>query len=226
MDEVPTRSRGEEDGQDHSTLLKNVKDVYTDANKLFANNLDENTWYPLVLKILTYGSNENSPLDIVNAQTKSICQDLLPRNPRNEDKPIGTVKVDFFLHFNTKNNYEVHEALTPWLQKNDGNLSAFNDHSVKDAFSLSLVEVKHAAGDHTDALYQLMVASAAMQQRLIQLQAGISEDLLQHQYHQTLPVVCLAVVGHFWYLHIVFKSSRDCVVRKNNDALLFSDTNI
>lgn len=203
-----------------------MKKVYADAHKNFALNHDENAWHLLVSQALRYGEKEDSPLSIVNSQTKSISQDLLPRNPRNENKPIGTVKVDFLLHFNFYQNNDIQQALKPWLNRNDGNLSAFNDHSVRDAFSLSVVEVKPAGGDHTEALYQLTIASAAMQQRLTQLQAGGSEDLLQHEYHQTLPVVCLAVVGHFWYLHIAYKESRDCVVSQANEALFFSGINI
>ncbi|MCJ1468771.1 hypothetical protein MMC07_007401 [Pseudocyphellaria aurata] len=226
MDKVPTRSRGKKDGQDHSALLKIVKNVYHEANYLFSHNGDENNWYPVVRQILAYGLTKKSPFYIVDAQSRAVCQDLLPRNARNEHRPIGTVKVDFSLHFNTGGNREVHEALNPWLQKNHGNLSAFNDFTdTRDAFSLSLVKVKQVGGDYTDALYRVMVASAAIQQRLIRLQAGRSEDSLQHRYHQTLPVVCLAVIGHFWYLQIVFRSSRDCVVRKIHKAL-FSDTNI
>ncbi|MCJ1468127.1 hypothetical protein MMC07_006755 [Pseudocyphellaria aurata] len=227
MGEIPTQSRGEEDGQDHSTLLNIVKDVYDDANELFSENDDENAWYLLVRQILTYGSNKNSPLYIVNAQTKFVCQDLLPRTPGNERRPIGTVKVDFLLHFNTEKNHEVHEALNPWFRKNGGNLSAFNDSITEKSFSLSVVEVKPVGGDYASAMYQVMVASAAMQQRLLQLQADRSEDSLQHQYHQTLPVVGLAVIGHCWYLHIVFRSSRDCIVRKIDEALFSSShTNI
>lgn len=228
MENVPTRSRGEEDGQDHSALLNVVKDVYADAIEKFANNEDESSWYPLVFEILRYGSKRNSPITIINAQTKSICQDLLPRNLKNENKPIGTVKVDFLLHFNYEKNNEIQEALTPCIHRNGngGNLSAFNDQRARDAFSLSVVEVKPVGGDYMEALYQLAVASAAMQQRLIQLRAGVSEDSLQHEYHQTLPVVCLVVVGHFWYFHIVYKANSDWVVSQANEALSFSDTNV
>ncbi|MCJ1463462.1 hypothetical protein MMC07_002069 [Pseudocyphellaria aurata] len=225
MAKLPARSRGEEDGQDHSTLLQTVKDLYDYADGLFSNNRDESTWYPLVLQILTYGLNKNSLLSIVPAQTKFMCQDLLPRSFENEQKPISTVKVDFILHFNTENS-QVCEALNPRLRGKCGNLSAFKDSDTTKAFSLSVVEVKPVGGDYADALYQVMVASAAMQQRLIQLQAGCSKDSLQHQYHHTLPVIGLIVVGHFWYLHIAFRSSGDCVVRILDEALFISDTNI
>lgn len=227
MGEVPdrSRSRGDEDEQDQSALLNIVKKVYINADRKFTKNLDENAWYSPVSEILSYGSKMDSPLTIVDAQTKSVCQDLLPRNPRKGNKPIGTVKVDFLLHFNEEND-KIKDSLNPWLHKYDGNLSAFNDQSVRSAFSLSVVEVKPAGGDYTDALYQLTVASAAMQQRLIQLQAGGSEDSLQHDYHETLPVVCLAVIGHFWHLHIVYRASRDCIVSQANKVLFFFYINV
>lgn len=57
-----------------------------------------------------------------------------------------------------------------------GDLSAFNDKGTRYAFSLSAVEVKPTGGNYMDALYQLEFASAAMQQRLIQLRAGVLKD--------------------------------------------------
>ncbi|MCJ1470999.1 hypothetical protein MMC07_009647 [Pseudocyphellaria aurata] len=219
MDKVPDRSRRKKDRQDHSALLKIVKDLYDDANILFSENEDESAWYPIVLQILTYGMSPDSLLSIVHAQTKFVRQDLLPRKTQNENKPISTVKVDFIVHFNAGKNSEVQDALNPWLRKYRGNLSAFNNPTTGKAFSLSVVEVKPVGGDYTEAMYQAMVASAAMQQRLILLQAGRSQGSLQHEYHQTLPVVCLVVIGNFWYLQIVFRSSRDCVVRKFDESL-------
>lgn len=226
MDEVPTRSRGDEDGQDHSALLDTVKSLYADADENYANNHDENAWYSLVSEVLRYGSKKTSPLTIVSAQTKSTFQDLLPQNPFNENNPIGNVKVDFLLHFNYAGNNEIRDALKPCLYKNDGVLSAFNDRTIKTAFSLSVVEVKPAGGDHTDALYQLTVASAAMQQRLVQVRARGSKTSIEHDYHQTLPVVCLAVIGHLWYLHIVYRASPDYIVSHANKVLFFADINL
>lgn len=229
MDEVPTRSRGDEDEQDHSALLNTVKNLYAGADEKFANKHDESAWCDLASEVLRYGSKKDSPLITVNAQTKLTCQDLLPQNPFNKNKPIGNVKVDLLLHFNYEHNDEIHDALKPCLLKNDGNLSAFNasnDYSVGEAFSLSVVEVKPAGGDYMDALYQLQVASAAMQQRLVQVRGGGWEVSLPHDYHQTLPVVCLAVHGHFWYLHIVYRAKPDCVVSQANKILLFSDINL
>jgi hypothetical protein len=159
---------------DSARLLRTAQEIHSAALKAYKTHRDEQAWYPLVRQILTSPA-PSSFLEVDEAQTRSLCAELLPLAGPAPGIPIAGVKTDHVLQLDREHE-RVARVLDPVFEREPGlSLSAFNDPVAAKTGTVAVVEVKSAGGDFDEGVYQLTVVSAAVlgRMRALEVEAGL-----------------------------------------------------